>query len=78
MLEYANPVWSPFTETNIQKLEKIQELVFRFITNKSGRHESSTELIRRLRIPSLENRAKEGRSKLTYQIVTDMAKTENN
>lgn len=68
MLEYAMPIWDPYTKTNISKLERIQKKVVRYIYNSYGRS-SVTEVIKRSGLPTVTKRNKICRLKLLYQIV---------
>lgn len=57
MLEYAVPIWDPYTKSSSSKLERIQKKVVRYIYNSYGRS-SITELIKRSGLPSVTNRGR--------------------
>ena len=44
MLEYASVVWSPFTQSNIDKIEKVQRKAARFVFNDYYRYSSITNM----------------------------------
>jgi len=56
ILEYANPVWSPHTQRDIDKLEQVQRQSARFIMADFSRFSSVTNMHMYLNIPSLELR----------------------
>ena len=45
MLEYASVVWSPFTQSNIDKIEKVQHKTARFVFNDYYRYSSITNML---------------------------------
>ena len=56
IMEYAAPVWDPFYNTDIYKLEKIQRRAARWITSDYSRHTSVASLLSSLNIPTLQHR----------------------
>ncbi|KAM7290185.1 uncharacterized protein ISCGN_026849, partial [Ixodes scapularis] len=67
-LEYASPVWEPFTNQNIYKLERIQDKAARFIFNCYRSTESVTKLKEQAGLPSIKTRLETNRMKLFFQI----------
>lgn len=67
-LEYASPVWEPFTNQNIYKLERIQNKAARFIFNCYRSTESVTKLKEQAGLPSIKTRLETNRMKLFFQI----------
>ena len=49
MLEYASVVWSPFTQSNIDKIEMIQRKAARFVFNDYYTYSSVTNTFNRLK-----------------------------
>ena len=60
-MEYAAPIWDPYTKDNIQLLEAVQRRAARFVCNKYSRHESVTSMLQDLDWPLLEQRRAESR-----------------
>lgn len=69
IIEYSKIVWDPYTQSNCNKIEKIQRLAARFIFNKYRRHYSPTELCRTANLESLEIRSKIERLKFLFQLI---------
>ncbi len=69
-LEYAATVWDPFRKMNINKLEQIQRLGARFISNdyKSRNPGCVTEMLLTNNLPTLQSRRRESRLTLMYKI----------
>ena len=64
---YASPVWSPYTQTNINKIEAVQIRAARWVTNDYS--SSVTQMINRLEWRSSEQR----RFIMFYKIVYGLA-----
>lgn len=60
-LEYACTVWDPYTEVNIDNLERIQRKAVRFIHNKFSRTDSPSELMKINDLPLLKIRRQQFR-----------------
>ena len=58
-LEYAAVVWSPYKKKDIQKIERIQRAATKLVP--SLRDLSYGERLRRLNLPTLEERRERGR-----------------
>ena len=66
ILEYASPVWDPYTNEGINEIEKVQRRAARWITNK---HDSNMEMdMQILGLPSLENRRNRARLSAFYKL----------
>ena len=55
-VEYASPVWSPYTQTNINKVEAVQRRAARWVTNDYSSCSSVTQMINTLGWRSLDAR----------------------
>lgn len=69
ILEYASPVWDPFTATNIDKLETIQKRALRFIYSRYSPSSSITCMYELAGLDSLVRRRKINRLKFFYELV---------
>ena len=47
-VEYASPVWSPYTQTNINKIEAVPHRAARWVTNGYSSYSSVTQMINTL------------------------------
>ena len=57
IVEYAAPVWSPYTSKDVAKLEQVQKNAARFVTNDYRISTStSTDLVSTLNWDTLEHR----------------------
>ena len=72
IMEYAAPVWDPFYNTDIYKLEKIQRRAARWITSDYSRHISVASLLSSLNTPTLQHRRNSSRLSLFYSIVNNL------
>ena len=71
-LEYACTVWLPYHQHNIAKLEMVQRLVARFVTNNYDRTASVTQMLHSLQWDTLEARHNNLRAILLYKIINKM------
>ena len=78
ILEYASPVWSPFTELNILKLETVQRRAVRFIMNDFSRYSSVTSMIEQLGLPILKQRRNEAKLIMMYKILNNSVLIDHN
>ena len=69
ILEYASTVWSPYTNSNIYKLEMVQRRAARFITNNYPPWASVTEILDHLNLPTLEQRRNNLKLVMMYKMV---------
>ena len=70
-LDYASAAWDPYTNKNIDHLEKVQNAAARFITNTYGKDTSVTALKDQLGWPSLQERRRNRRLNCLYKILND-------
>ena len=69
LLEYSGPVWDPYRQGDIDKLNKIQRAAARFITNNYQRKSSVKDLIQNLDWTDLQTRKKNFRLTSLYKIL---------
>ena len=69
LLEYYCPVWDPYRQGDIDKLNKIQRAAARFVTNNCQRKSSVTALIKDLGWTDLQTRRKNFRLTSLYNIL---------
>lgn len=67
-LEYASTAWCPYTKTNIEKIEKVQNKAARFVTKSYDYNTSVTGLKHELGWPSLAARRKVRDCVMWYKI----------
>ena len=72
ILEYAVTVWAPYHRTDICQIEAIQRRAARFAMNCYDRHQSVTEMLRKLTWPTLESRRNHFKIIMMFKIVNDM------
>jgi len=72
-LEYAAPVWDPYTQNCISRLEKVQRTAARYVTNTWDRRASVTALLQQLKWKSLETRRKNQRLITFYKMHNHVA-----
>ncbi|XP_032223431.2 uncharacterized protein LOC116604739 [Nematostella vectensis] len=68
VMEYASPVWNPFTDRDINKLEQVQKNAARFVTGTYDPRASSSDLVKSLNWDSLEVRRQLAQLCLFYKI----------
>ena len=56
ILEHLSVVWSPFTNSNIHRVDMVQCRVARFITHNYSPRDSVTEMLNNLNLPNLEEK----------------------
>ena len=71
IMEYAAPIWDPYYDTDIYKLEKIQRRAARWILSEYSRTTSVTSLLSGLNIPTLQQRRQLSRLTLFYKIINN-------
>ena len=72
LLEYSCPVWDPYRQGDIDKLNKIQRAAARFVTNNYQRKSSVTALIKDLGWTDLQTRRKNFRLTSRYKILSGL------
>jgi len=70
VLEYASPMWSPYIEHNISKLEMGQRRAARFVSDGFSRYSSVSRMLNQLGWPMLKHQ----RNKVTmmYKILNNL------
>ena len=68
-LEYAAPIWDPYTKVKIHQLEKIQRRTARWTTNNYDYRSSVTAMLDQLGWRTLEQRQADERLCLFYKII---------
>lgn len=76
LLEYACPIWKPYTQNNIAKCERVQNRALRFIFNSYRRTQSVTSLRTKAHILTLFERMNINSMKFFFQIFYGIYKTE--
>ena len=69
-MEYSAPVWDPYYNTDIYKLEKVQRRAARWILSDCSRN-SAMSLLSSLSIPTLQQRRQSSRLTLFYKIINN-------
>ena len=72
LLEYSCPVWDPYRQGEIDKLNKIPRAAARFVTNNYQRKSSVTALIQDLGWTDLQTRRKNFRLTSLYKILNGL------
>jgi len=75
ILEYSSVVWSPFTNSNIHRVEMAQRRAARFIMHNYLPRASVTEMLNNLNLPSLEERCNS--LVMTHKILHNFAQVES-
>ena len=68
LLEYAATVWDPNAQKYINRLEKFQQRAARFVLNRYHNTSSVSQMIDKLKWPTLEHRRKTARLSMMYKI----------
>lgn len=68
ILEYANVVWDPHLQQDIEGLEMVQRRAARRITNDFSRHTSASNLVRTLGLDTLQRRRKRDKVNLFHKV----------
>ena len=71
IMEYVAPIWDPYYDTDIYKLEKVQRRAARWILSEYSRTTSFTSLLSVLNIPTLQQRCQLSRLTLFYKIINN-------
>ena len=72
ILEYASPVWSPYTTQDINRLEKVQRQSARFIMGDYSSYSSVSDMLKRLQLPSLEHRRSNASIIFLYKTINNL------
>ena len=68
-LDYASPIWSPYTKKDIYKVEMVQRRAIRWSLNSYLSYQSITELQQRLGLRTLEQRTVDAKVIMIYKIM---------
>ncbi len=68
LLEYASPVWDPYTDTNTNTLEMVQRRASRYVTNRQHNTSSVTDMLTQLKWRSVNDRRRDKRLCMLYRI----------
>ena len=71
-LEYCASVWSPYTKTQIKKLEMVQRRAARYVTNRYHNTSSVTSMLDHLEWDTLETRRTRNQLTMLYKISNDL------
>ena len=69
ILEYASPAWDPHFKKDVQRIEAIQRRAARFCTGNFKQTSSVTSMLKELNWESLEERRKNSRLCLMFQVI---------
>jgi len=72
VLEYASIVWSPYCQSDIDKLEMVQRRSARFVMNRKDRYASVTNMMRLLGWPTLKSRRTNAKLIMLYKIINNI------
>ena len=72
VLEYASIVWSPYCQSDIDKLEMVQRRSARFVLNRKDRYASVTNMMNLLRWPTLKSRRTNAKLIMLYKIISNI------
>ena len=71
IVEYASPIWDPYTTININKIEAIQNRAARFCFNDYSRQSSVSNKLYRLDLPTLQQRRARAKLIMMYKMIND-------
>ena len=69
LVEYSSSVWSPYTKSNIARLDMVQRRAARWTLSEYSPYASVTQMLQSLRWRSLEQRRSDSRLCLFYKII---------
>ena len=69
LVEYSSSVWSPYTKSNIARLEMVQRRAARWTLSEYSPYSSVTQMLQSLGWRSLEQRRSDSRLCLFYKII---------
>ena len=72
LVEYASPVWDPYNQNNIQKIEMVQRRGARYVNNQHSSLTSVDSMMEDLKWRSLEDRRRDARLVLMYKIENNL------
>jgi hypothetical protein len=71
-LEYAAAVWDPYHKNQIYNVEMVQRRAARFVTSNYQREASVTDMLQKLKWPTLEVRRLQYRLVMMYRVVNGL------
>jgi hypothetical protein len=72
LVEYCGVVWDPYTQTNIQELEKVQRRAARYVFSDYRRTVSVTEMLQQLQWRSLQERRAQAKATMMFRILNNL------
>ena len=76
LVEYSSSVWSPYTKSNIARLEMVQRKAARWTLSEYSPYASVTQMLQSLGWRSLEQRRSDSRLCLFYKITYGLVATD--
>ena len=73
LVEYSSSVWSPYTKSNIARLEMVQRRAARWTLSEYSTYASVTQILQSLGWRSLEQRRSDSQLCLFYIVAIDMS-----
>ena len=73
ILEYGSAAWDPYTQEDIDILERVQRRAARWVSNRFRKSSSVGEMLQELRWPTLERRRRCARLTMFYRVHHGMA-----
>ena len=70
-LDYATASWDPYTNENIESMERIQKRAARFVTNTYGKDTSITAILKELKWAPLQQRRKTHRLTTLFKMINN-------
>ena len=71
-VEYASPVWAPYTQVNVQKIEKVQRTAARWVSRRWRKTSSVDDMLSNLSLDTLEHRREVSSLCLFYKMHNDL------
>ena len=71
LVEYASPVWDPYHQTEIDRIEMVQRRAARYVTNIHNNRSSVNQMLEHLDWKSLQQRRKDARLAMMYKITNE-------
>ena len=68
VVEYACPVWDPYTKTQIRQIEMVQRRAARYVKNRYHNTPSVSEMIQQMNWRSLHDRRRDNRLCMLYKV----------
>ena len=68
LVEYTSPVWDPYRQTEIDRIEMVQRRAATYVTNSHNNRSSVNQMLEHLEWKSMEQRRKDARLTMMYKI----------